>query len=277
MSKDMEIRTILEGKMSAAESRELLNGIDSKDMEHFLTNDENKSVFEAYKKTHPSGKGRVKRLPEARIDDMWINILERSLDKKKQTKHDKGKIHRWMTGILKQSWISHPIASAALACSLVLVVTFSVLNMDKKDPIGNYLGNKGGILAEAALEYAVVGEQGKLDRPDRALTESDTLAFRLDVKQSGYYSIGVCHGKTCDWVISNRELDKGIHDLKDAYILTGNRGENTIILVSSEKPVRLGDHERYLLEKSGSDEPVRVTIEYSRVSVSFQKINVKKK
>lgn len=275
MNKNESIKAILEGRVSAPESRQLLNGIEPGDMEGFLKDGENKRAFEAYKKNQPVRHQPVGALTDARIDEMWSNILAKSRDGRTLLIHQSGKRGAWLFGIFKETWGGRPLFQAVLVCSLVLVVSLTVIHFGKNGNITDYVGMKGDISSGDTLEYAILNDKGTLTRPDRELTEEDTLAFRVTVKHQGYVSIGVCHDQACDWVVSNRQLDQGIHDLREAYVLSGNRGDNTLVLISSNKAININDHQRYILGQAHGKDPQRVIIDDSAVSITFQQITVR--
>jgi hypothetical protein len=169
-----------------------------------------------------------------------------------------------------------PLGRLGLVVVLLIAVLLPVMHTLQGPRRGVYLDEKGALAeAPASLQYALVGPSGKLLRPDRIITEADTLAFRIDTIRPGFVSIHIAHAKRLDPIITNHRLAKGTHDLDVGYTLSGNRGSNTLILLFAEAPIvfaNTGQH-RFLIEAIQNG-VTSMTMEGNEIYMASQQIEV---
>jgi len=113
-------------------------------------------------------------------------------------------------------------------------------------------------------------------RPDRPLTEKDTLAFRVIIHTEGYCSLYAVYREQVDRIVVDAFLTQGIHDLPAGHSLSGNKGLNTLVMLFADAPIRINEEEKQkLILESARNKVPSLTIEKSAISMSYQEIEIK--
>jgi hypothetical protein len=168
------------------------------------------------------------------------------------------------------------VGKLGLVAALLVLVLIPVVHQYNAPQQPGYLGDKGPLAeAPATFQFSLVNPDGKLLRADRAITETDTLAFRVDAARKGFASIFIAQNQQLDAIISSQPLSKGVHDLSVGYTLSGNKGANTLILLFSDDPVVMRDPQRQrLLIQAVHNEVTSMTIEGNAIYIVSQQIEV---
>jgi hypothetical protein len=168
------------------------------------------------------------------------------------------------------------VAKLGLAAALLVLVLVPLLIHYDKPGFQPYQGEKGvEVSVPAVLQFSLLETTGKLQRPDRLITERDTLAFRIKANQEGFCSIYMGYQDHLDRIMSDRLLARGTHDLDVAYTLSGNRGINTLILLFAEAPIAIEEpqKQRLLLEATRNG-LTSMTVGENTIYIGSQKIEV---
>jgi hypothetical protein len=168
------------------------------------------------------------------------------------------------------------VGKLGLAAALLVLVLIPVLHQYDTTQRRNYQGEKGPYVeAPASFQFSLVNPNGKLLRPDRIITEADTIAFRVDTVRRGFASIFIAQKHHLDAIISNHQLSEGIHDLSVGYTLSGNKGANNLILLFSDDPVVMIDPQKQrLLIEAVHNGVTSMTIEGNAIYIVSQQIEV---
>ena len=227
---------LLDGKLSVTEAQSHLSELSREDLAQLYSPEQLNDKMAAYRNRNRFQSGAEPRLEVQEIDRMWSQIRLSTPPRQSRSRLSDfmDKALTW----LKDSLVNAPLRTygATLAAMLVLSATIPLMFQNwGNEPSLGMKGHK--VETPVHLQYAIVGSNGVLQRPERQLFEIDTLAFRLTVEREGYYSLYLIHQNNVDPVIANKHLPEGTHDLQEAYALKGNAGVNRIVIVSSDHPL----------------------------------------
>jgi hypothetical protein len=231
----------------------------------------------AYRERNPVGPGEAPKLPPAEVNRIWAQIsavppLKKGLSTRIWRVLSDG--IEWLREILTVAPLTTYAATMALMLILI-IVPMQLVRMPLGQPPTSDV--KGPAVEEPGnLQLAIVGTNGVLERPERPLRETDTLAFRISVDQSGYYSLYMVHAAGTDVIIIDRLLPSGTHDLREAYALGGNRGSNRLVLVYSDQAAPPGrEPQLALIHQAAMSEVSALTISDRTLTLHPQLIEVK--
>ncbi len=273
-----EIEAILNGSASIEETRQTLSRVSKENLRQLFQDDTLETLMSHYRENNSFSNEPVPSFTESEKDTLWDRINTGS--------NTSDSTAKGFTGIIKTviRYIKVPFESKnsgylgfAFAALLVLIATPSLLNYFDTHKV-EYTGIKGTEFPSATLKTAIVSQGNTLIRPDRPLTENDTLAFRLNVIKQGYFSIYMHYNTSVDLIISDKLLSKGVHDLDDIYHLEGNQGYNTLVLISATDNVIstkiLSKQQMRDLVKNNTPS---LTLGGNHINMSYQPINIEKK
>lgn len=269
------VKEILEGKASVETAQACLSRLTRSDLKRLIPEAELQHLMEAYKERNNYRSAPLIRVSEQEADAMWHQFTK-SVSPKKGL----GAI---ILQRLKIAWTTlfdiftrSTVGKLGLAAALLVLVLVPLLIQFDKPGFQPYHGEKGvEVSVPAVLQFSLLETTGKLQRPDRLITEKDTLAFRIKANQEGFCSLYIGHHDGLDRIISDRLLTKGIHDLDVAYTLSGNRGINTLILLFAEAPIAIEEPQKQrLLMEATRNGLTSMTVGENTIYIGSQKIEV---
>jgi hypothetical protein len=269
------IAQILAGEASAGAAQACLAHLTPGEFKRLLLEEGFQARFEAYKEDQQYPSTPLLSVSHGEAAAGWERIIN-SVSASAPGLH---RLREWLVALGRDIYdlvSGAPLGRLGLVVVLLIAVLLPVMHTLQGPRRGVYLDQKGALAeAPASLQYALVGPSGKLLRPDRIITEADTLAFRIDTIRPGFVSIHIAHAKRLDPIITNQRLAKGTHDLDVGYTLSGNRGSNTLILLFAEAPIvftNTGQH-RFLIE-AVQNGVTSMTMEGNEIYIASQQIEV---
>lgn len=273
------VKDILAGTASVETAQACLAKLDSNDLKAVFPEDELEVLMDRYKARNHYEAAPLIRLSRAQRHAGWQEILAAVQVSRKGPVRQFGRRMgaQWIR--LSELFTAAPSVRWGLSLALLLLILSPVWHHYQKSTAPSYLGEKGTILASpAAIQFSLVNPAGKLVRPDRTITEADTLAFRVQASRPGFCSIYMVYQDRIDPILADRPLAKGIHDLDVAYALEGNRGTNTLVMLFSTAPVEIkGRHEKRLLIEAARNRVTSMTIENTQIYFATHPIAVNRK
>lgn len=277
MNKIKEISEILSGKASVEETQGYLETISKSDVLNALSEKEMAEAFKAYLEKNSFTPVPIPIVSKKEMDEIWDNIFNEA--------QEIGLFRSWRENLWsrffrwgKRGFLGTPVNTLAMASVLALaILVFPVIQEHLTPSRSNFMEIKGEKTSKmASLQYALVGAQEKLMRPDRPLTEADTIAFRMSVAKNGYGSVYVIHNGRADKIISDLHFRKGDHDLDTGYQFKGSRGENTLVLMFSESALNMDETaKQQLIVESERNGVSSMTIENKIITLSYEKIEIR--
>jgi hypothetical protein len=248
MIEKAKIKALLAGDLSEAEAQRLLEELDSGDLERIFGEDELTARMTAYRERHTLASKGAPQMSSAEVDRMWTQISNAA-------SRQSPLISRVRQGLndglewLRETLTLAPLSTYAATMTLMLILLIVPLQLVRSPQHPQSDAGVKGLATEApaTIQFAIVGTNGILERPERPLRETDTLAFRISVEKSGYYSLYMVHAAGIDPIIVDRLLSPGPHDLQEAYTLGGNQGDNHLVLVYSDQSAPSGQETRLAL------------------------------
>lgn len=245
------LEDILNGKVSVEEAQKYLSQINDEDLKRLIPEDKLKVMLEKYKAINDYDPESMPRVSDEEKAGIWEKVV--SSDQKPESAHTK--FYQW----LMETWANicdalqdtsfRKYGMAAAAISIILVLSPVIYHLSRQSQ-PNYIGFKGEDARRnlPSLQFAIADPKGKLERPDRPLTENDMLAFRTDASGTGYCSLYVIYNEHIDIVVLNKLLSEGTNDLDVGYSLTGNKGRNTLAMLFSDAPIDGKENRRLIFE-----------------------------
>lgn len=271
-----DIEQILQGSVSPEEAQRLLARISDDDLERHIPKEELESLLTAYRQRNHFHHEPVPACSESEKDELWQRIKAQSAkaeEKNKWIETIKSQFQQFL--MVKKE--SRQRLAFAFVSILILVSVPSVIYQYNSQEKSIYTGMKGTRETFGSIHYALIDSTNTLSRPDRPLTENDTLAFRLTVQQKGYFSLYIMCQNSTDALFVDTYFDEGVHDLKIVYHLTGNSGENSLALLSGSVPV---DHSETdilpLIRDAEKNNMPSLDIDNTPFNLSYQKFMVRK-
>jgi hypothetical protein len=267
------VSQILAGEASVASAQDCLANLTRNELQRLLPQEGFQARFEAYKKRHHYQTHPLLEVPDQEAAAGWERIMSTTA----ATDPPVYRFRRWLNTVSKDLYDrigGAPLGRWGLVAALLFMVLLPVMHSFQGPRQG--LDEKGALAeAPASLQYALVGPGGKLLRPDRIITESDTLAFRIEAIRPGFVSIHIAHAQRLDPIIGNQLITEGTHDLNVGYALSGNRGPNTLIMLFADAPVELQDIGKHdFLIEAVQNGVTSMTIEGNAIHISSQQIEV---
>jgi hypothetical protein len=269
------VREILKGKASAQAAQACLSRLTSSDLKRLIPENELRPLLEAYKERNNYGSSPLIKISEQEAKAMWQQFAT-SVSRKKGFGDT---IWRWIGNLWTDLYVLFTrtaVGKLGLAAALLVLVLAPILMQSDKPGFQSYRGEKGlEASVPAVLQFSLLESTGKLLRPDRLITEKDTLAFRIKANKEGFCSIYIGYNDRIDRIMSDRLLTMGIHDLDVAYTLSGNRGVNRLIMLFAEAPIAIEEaqKQRLLLEATRNG-LTSMTIGDNTINISSQRIEV---
>lgn len=269
------VKQILEGKASVESAQACLSRLERSDLKRMFPEAELKTRMEAYKERNVFQASPLLNVSEKEAAAGWQQVME-AASPKKNASHRFG---QWLLGLwgdLYDFMTGSTLGKLGVAVALLLLVLVPVLHQYNEPTYTSYRGEKGTKAeAPATLQFSLVSPAGKLLRPDRIITEEDTLAFRIEAVIRGFCSIYIAHDNQIDPIITDQRLSEGTHDLTIAYTLSGNLGNNTLIMLFAEAPITMKAlHKQRLLIEAARNAVTSMTIEGTAIYISSQQIEV---
>ncbi len=270
-----DIEDILLGKVSAKEAQEYLSRITSEDLK-LISEEKFIQMLEMYKERNNHTLEPVSFVSKADKAEIWQNIITE--DKTPAPSYNQ--LFGWLKEKLSDlsTWFPHSflnkygLAAAAMLILIIAPVIFQLSRQQGQD----YFGLKGeDVQSQMSLQFAIAGPEGNLIRPDRPLTQKDTIAFRVKIKKGGFCSIYIINRNRIDKVATDRYLTGGSHDFSVGYTLKGNPGKNTLVLLLAEAPISIGEKEKQsLILESVRNMVSSFTIQNNTIYLKYRYIEV---
>ncbi len=269
------IEDILEGRATVQQAQEYLTQISEDDIKKLIPEDKLSQMLAGYRERNNfQPEEHTLHVSEMEKAEIWQRV--------KTATPFYLRLFNW----LKQVWadtipsFQGPMLSkysmAAAMVAIILVISPVIFQMGKHHGI-NYTGTKGDdVQPQAVLQFAIVRPDGELLRPDRTITEKDTLAFRISAIREGFCSLYVIYNDHIDKVVADRLLSSGVHDLDVGYNLTGNKGQNILVMLFADAPISVAEKgkQRLILE-SARNNVSSITIGENVISITYQQIEIK--
>jgi hypothetical protein len=270
------VKQILEGTASVASAQACLARLSSDDLKRRLSEPELSRLMDTYKERNHYRSAPLLSVSEADTAAGWQRIMAATSSRKSLLPQ----FGRWLYTVWRDLYdliTGSPIGKLGLVAALLVLVLIPVLHQSRTPHHRAYQGEKGPYAeAPASFQFSLVNPEGKLLRPDRIITEADTLAFRVETVRRGFVSIYIAQDHHLDDIVSNQRLSRGIHDLSVGYTLGGNRGINTLILVFADGPVTMNDpRKQRLLIEAVRNGVTSMTVEGNAIYIVSQQIEVR--
>lgn len=276
MSRIKEISDILSGKASVKQAFRNLEVISKADLRHALADSKINEEFKEYLKQNHFHAPPIPLVSEKEINEMWDGIqkgVNRSRTFRSIVQNGVG----WFLERGKKEY-GIPFKRIGLAVLLLVLVLYSPMMQNHLTPFspGNQDMKGEETTRKASLHYAIVAHGEKLIRPDRPLTEADTIAFRINVSQKGYASVYVIHDGSTDKIISDGYFPKGEHDLDTGYHLKGNRGKSILALTFSSSALKMEETAKQkLIVESVRNGVSSLTIGNTFITLTYETIEIR--
>ena len=259
------IKSILRGNLSVEETQKLLTDIDEEAFKKALSQDDVKALFERYLENNQDGLETFQAEPIAEMERLWSRI-EEDVDRVAAEPFTQT-FYRSI-----KRFFSQKRYQAAMAAIVLVICLFPLTTRFVHLPTTEHQGIKGvEEKSVASFQYAILGSDNKLLRPDRVLTEKDTIAFRVDVKSTGFCSLYALYPNTVDKIIADKLLRNGVHDLSIAYSLSGNKGPNTLIMLFSKAPIAIDEKDKQrLIVESAVNKVTSMTIGSNDIYLEYE-------
>ena len=269
------VRQILKGTASVESAQACLARLSGNDLKRLLSETELSRLMDAYKQRNHYESTPLLKVSQADTAAGWQRIKADTMPQKNpwhQVSHWVHHIWRHLYDLFTGS----PIGKLGLVTALLVLVLIPVLHQYNAPPYSVPQGEKGSYTeAPASIQFSLVNPDGKLLRPDRIITEADTIAFRVETLRAGFVSIYIAHNSQLDAIVSTQLLSKGTHDLSVGYTLSGNKGINTIILLFSDSPVTMEDpRKQRLLIEAVRNGVTSMTIDENTLYIVSQQMEV---
>ncbi len=259
------INKILGENLSVEETQKLLAEIDEEAFEKAISEGNATPLFERYLKNNREALDTFRPKPVEEMDRLWNRI---EIDAAQPPAEPfTQKFLRSLKQFFSQKHYRAAMAAIVLIVCLVPLCT-QFMNIPGSGPHGaKGVENKSA----ASFQYAILGSDNKLLRPDRVLTEKDTIVFRIEVKRTGFCSLYALYQNKVDKIIADKLLVNGVHDLSTAYSLSGNNGPNTLIMLFSKAPIASAktDIER-LIAESAVNNVTSMTIQSNSIYLAYE-------
>ena len=276
MSRIKEISDILSGKASVKETFRHLEVISKADLRHALADRKVNEEFKEYLKHNHFHAPPIPLFSEKEIDEMWDSVqkeVHRSRTFRSIVQKGVGWFLEW-----GEKDYGIPFKRISVAVLLLVLLLYSPMMKHNLAPFspGDQDIKGEETTRKASLQYAIVAHGEKLVRPDRPLTEEDTIAFRINLSQKGYVSVYVLHDGTSDKIISDGYFPKGEHDLDAGYQLKGNRGKNVLALTFSSSALNMEETAKQkLIVESVRNGVSSLTIGDTFITLTYETIEIR--
>ncbi len=271
-----KVEAILSGRASVKEAQKHLAKIGEDDLKDANLKEKLTPLLETYKERNNYKSEPVPLPSEEEMDDIWQNIIA-SPDKPAPAYSPEYESLQFKLSNILSVFFSIIFKKYSLAVPVILTIMIIIPLVYKiqNQPV-EYVGIKGEeTKLQASLKFAIADSAGNLQRPDRPLTEGDTLAFRIETNTNGFYSIYIIHNDHIDKVISDIFFNKGANDLNVGYSLSGNHGTNTLVMLFTDNPVPIAELEKQkLILESARNNVSSMTIDKNLITMNYQKIEV---
>lgn len=269
------LKQILEGTASEESAQACLAKLSSNDLKRLLSQPELSQLMDAYKERNQYQSTPLLTVSESDTAAGWQSVMAATSSQKSVWLQ----FGQWLSTIWRDLYdliTTSNLGKLGLVTALLVLVLIPVLHQYNTPSYRDYQGEKGSFAeAPALLQYSLVNPAGKLLRPDRVITEADTLAFRVETVRQGFVSIYLAQENRLDAIAGERLLSKGTHDLSVGYTLSGNKGINTLILLFAENPIAMNDpHRQRLLIEAVRNGVSSMTIEENAIYIASQQIEV---
>jgi hypothetical protein len=270
------VKQILAGTASVESAQACLARLSGNDLKRMLSEPELGRLLDAYKEHNHYQSTPLIAVSEADADAGWQSVMAATTSPLKSLIPQ---LSRWFHTVWRDFYdliTTSTFGKLSLVAALLVLVLIPVLHQYDRPIQRAYQGEKGPFSeAPASLKYSLVNPVGKLLRPDRIITEADTLAFRVETVRQGYVSIYIAQENQLDAIASEQQLSIGTHDLNVGYALDGNKGNNTLILLFAEHPITMNDpHRQQLLIEAARNGVTSMTIEENVIYIASQQIEV---
>lgn len=271
-----DIEHLLRGNVSPEEAQRYLTRISDGDIERHIPGEDLDAMLRAYRQRNDFHHEPVPGCSESEKEALWQRIRMASAKGSKKNKPT-GSLTSRVRQFFYMGHQGRRQLALALVSILILVTVPSVIYHYNNPEKPFYTGMKGNHEAFGSIHYAILDSANTLSRPDRPLTESDTLAFRLTVKQSGYFSLYIIGPHSTDVLFADTYFDEGVHDLDLVYHLTDNAGENSLALASGSAPVHQeGMDLRPLIREAERNHMPLLDIDRTTLNLSYRTLMVRK-
>jgi hypothetical protein len=269
------VKQILEGKASVKSAQTCLARLERGDLKRMFPEAELKTHMDAYKDSNQYQASPLLGVSEEEAADSWRRVLA-AVPPQKSPLREFGQRFMRVWDDLYEVVIHSAVMRFGVALALLMLVLIPVLRQYNQPADRSYHGEKGvEAAAPATFQFSLVNPAGKLVRPDRIITQEDTLAFRIKATRQGFCSIYIAHNDQLDRIVTDQALSKGTHDLNVAYVLSGNLGSNTVIMLFADAPIAMEErHKRRLLIEAARNAVTSMTIEGTAIYISSQQIEV---
>jgi hypothetical protein len=269
------VKQILAGTASVETAQACLAKLNPDDIKTLFPEGELEALMDRYKARNRYEAAPLIKLTHAQRSAGWQQILAAVQPRRNPVRQSRGWLRAHWIG-LSERFTAAPSIRWGLSMALVLLILSPVWYHYEMSNDPSYLGEKGPYAeAPASFQYSLVNPDGKLLRPDRIITEADTLAFRVETVRWGFASIYIVQNHHFDVIFSGQQLSRGIHDLSVGYTLSGNKGINTLILLFSDDPVTMNvPQKQRLLIEAVHNGVTSMTIEGNAIYIVSQRIEV---
>lgn len=230
-----KLMKVLRNETSTVEAQAFLSKLDRAELAQMLKDDVVAQAYEAYNTRHDYSALSEELAAEHEKKRIWKRLFGK--DKSRPPAVGSGHVlirnlYRMFGGALS------PYRFGLIA--VMLMIIFLPLYMHLRQQLQPYVGSKDkGAKHPAMLQYALMLPDSQLARPKESLTADDTLAFCINVRQSGYYAVYIVSLTSYKAVIIDRHFSKGLHELKNGYSLSGCSGSLILSLAYSKVPLAL--------------------------------------
>jgi hypothetical protein len=269
------VRQLLDGEASVESAQACLAGLTRDDLQRLIVERALEARLEAYRDRNHYSTTPLLQVSAQQTAAGWQQVLGSAPDKKHPI-HRHGNRLKAIWEDLYDTMTRSPMGKLGLALALLILVFIPVLYQFEKPSSEFSTYEKGALgVPPASLQFSLVDPSGKLLRPDRIITEADTLAFRIELLMPGFVSIYIANGGRLDPIVSDQPLSKGTHDLSVGYTLTGNRGSNTLILLFAEAPMAIKvQRQQRLLIEAARNAVTSMTLEGKALFLTSQELDV---
>ncbi len=235
-TKKKKIEAILNGTTSPVVTHRYLEELTEEDIEQYLPEEELKKVMAEYRRTNHFICEAVVGVSEAEKDELWHRIKAVGLEKKDKEKRSGTLKNAFLNFFSADTLVVRRFVPVMILLIIVMVIPADFYRLESPEK-QLYSGIKGEKELYGSVQYALLRGNETLERPERKLTEADTLAFRINVNQNGYFSLFFVHNNMIDTIFLDQLFEKGVHDLETIYQLKGNYGKNSMVLLSGKIPI----------------------------------------
>lgn len=272
-----KLENILKGRVSFEEAHQLLSNLNDQEKQELL-GPEAHEMLEAFNKNVDIAEKPDPYVSEIEKAEIWQNIVKRAEQPATSgsrlilfLREKAENYSAFLRHVFHSPNLKYGLAAVLMVCLVIIPLIYHRPEIKDRHGIkGNNIG------PSASLQFSVIDSEQELSRPDRSLTENDTIVFRVTSANEGYCSLYIIHNDQIDKVFDNKFLTPGAHDLKEGYAFKGNLGVNTIVMLFSEHQISVHEDEmKRLIAESSQLRETSVAVDDNLITFTYRSVEVK--